>query len=132
MDTVLHDKDIPDGRGISIEYLISFTSKRIEFLVAGSNGKKDNLIIVELKRWSETSLTIRDGMVNTRPQGRLSRTTHPSYRAWSYAALLQSFNAPIEEESIFVQPRAYLHNYAPDDNVTTNSIATKQSKRQSF
>ncbi|WP_431217958.1 DNA/RNA helicase domain-containing protein [Puia sp. P3] len=48
----------------------------------------------------------------------MNTTTHPSYQAWSYAGLLQSFNATIEEESIFVQPCAYLHNYAPDDVLT--------------
>ena len=118
MDTVLHDKDIPDDCGISIEYHIPSSSKRIDFLITGSDGNRDNLIIVELKGWSEARLTERDGMVDTRLQGRMNTTTHPSYQAWSYAGLLQSFNATIEEEDIFVQPCAYLHNYAPDDVLT--------------
>lgn len=121
MNTVLHDREIPDDCGISVEYHIPFTSKRIDFLITGSDGERDNLIIVELKGWSEARLTERDGMVDTRFQGRVSRTTHPSYQAWSYAALLQSFNQTIEDESIFVQPCAYLHNYAPDD-VLTNQL----------
>jgi len=114
MDTVLHDRDIPDDCGISIEYHIPSTSKRIDFLITGSDGDRDNLIIVELKGWSEAWLTERDGMVDTLFQGRVCKTTHPSYQAWSYAGLLQSFNTAIEEESIFVQPCAYLHNYSPD------------------
>jgi DUF2075 family protein len=115
MDKILNDKDIPEDCGISIEYHIPFTSKRIDFLITGSDGERDNLIIVELKAWSEAWLTDRDGMVDTRLQGRITRTIHPSYQAWSYGALLQSFNATIEEESITVQPCAYLHNYDPDE-----------------
>ncbi|WP_431213861.1 hypothetical protein ACQ86N_02890 [Puia sp. P3] len=61
MDTVLHDKDIPDDCGISIEYHIPSTSKRIDFLITGSDGNRDNLIIVELKGWSEARLTSRAG-----------------------------------------------------------------------
>lgn len=132
MNTVLHDRDIPDDCGISIEYHIRFTSKRIDFLIAGSDGDRENLIIVELKGWSEARLTERDGMVDTRFQGRISRTTHPSYQAWSYAALLQSFNATIEEESIFVQPCAYLHNYAPDEVLTNDFYSYYTDKAPLF
>src|SRR5882757_7936450 len=96
MDTVLHDNDIPDDCGISIEYHIPGTSKRIDFLITGSDGNRDNLIIVELKGWTEARLTERDGMVETYFQRKLSRTIHPSYQAWSYAALLTAFNATIE------------------------------------
>src|SRR5690606_8748466 len=42
----------------------------------------------------------------------------PSYQAWSYAALLTSFNATVDEESIALYPCAYLHNYNPDENIT--------------
>jgi uncharacterized protein len=115
MDRVLQDRDIPDDCGISIEYNIPQTAKRVDFIISGSDGSRDNVIIIELKQWSEASLTERDGMVETRLQGRLVQTIHPSYQAWSYAALLQAFNATIEEESINLQPCAYLHNYPPDD-----------------
>jgi DUF2075 family protein len=121
MDIILHDQDIPDDCGISIEYHIPLTSKRVDFIISGSDGNNDNVIIIELKGWTEAWITERDGIIDTRFQGRVSRTTHPSYQAWSYASLLQSFNATIEEESIFLWPCAYLHNY-PKDDVLTNEF----------
>src|ERR1700722_5960986 len=107
MDRVLQDRDIPDDCRLSIEYNIPQTAKRVDFIISGSDGSRENVIIIELKQWSEASLTERDGMVETRLQGRLVQTIHPSYQAWSYAALLEAFNATIEQESINLQPCAY-------------------------
>ncbi len=118
MDRVLQDRDIPDDCSVSVEFHIPQTSKRVDFIIAGSDGEKDNVIIVELKQWSKASLTSRDGIVETQFQGRHAQTSHPSYQAWSYAALLQSFNATIEEESIQLHPCAYLHNYEQDEVIT--------------
>ncbi|ANE53136.1 DUF2075 domain-containing protein [Flavisolibacter tropicus] len=118
MDKVLQDRAIPDDCGISIEYHIPQTSKRVDLIITGSDGQKDNVIIIELKQWSEARLTERDGIVETRFQGGYSHTSHPSYQAWSYAALLQSFNATVEEENIGLHPCAYLHNYEYDDVIT--------------
>lgn len=115
MDKVLYDRDIPDDCGISIEYHIPQTAKRIDFIITGSDGTNENVLIIELKQWSEASITDQDGIVETRFRGGITTTNHPSYQAWSYAALLQSFNATIEEEKILLHPCAYLHNYEPDD-----------------
>ena len=121
MDRVLHDKDIPEDCSISIEYHIPQTAKRVDFIIAGSDGLRENVIIVELKQWSEAFITDQDGIVETRFKGGVISTSHPSYQAYSYTSLLQSFNSTIEEDSIFLQPCAYLHNYEPDD-VITNSF----------
>ena len=45
----------------------------------------------------------------------LHESSHPSYQAWSYAALLQDFNVTIQNENIQLHPCAYLHNYIEDD-----------------
>jgi len=121
MDRVLQDREIPDDCGISIEYHIPQTSKRADFIISGSDGKNDNVIIIELKQWSEASITDRDGIIETPFRGAITSTSHPSYQAWSYAALLQSFNATIEEEAIQLHPCCYLHNYE-QENVITNSF----------
>jgi hypothetical protein len=49
----------------------------------------------------------------------VKETTHPSYQAWSYAALLNGFNQTVYEENIQLIPCAYLHNYV-DDGIITN------------
>lgn len=118
MDKVLHDREIPENCGISVEYHIPQTCKRVDFIISGTDGKQENVIIIELKQWSEAWLTDQDGVIETRYKGGISATSHPSYQAWSYAALLQSFNATVEEEHINLHPCAYLHNYAPDDVIS--------------
>lgn len=115
MDKVLHDGEIPADCGISIEYHIPQTSKRVDFIISGSDGSTDNVVIVELKQWQTAEITDRDGVVRTRFKQGMKDTAHPSYQAWSYAALLNGFNEAIAEENINLHPCAYLHNYAEDD-----------------
>lgn len=114
MDRVLNDPQIPDDAGISIEYHLPQTSKRVDFIITGKDGDKENVIIIELKQWQSCESTERDGIVRTYLGGGLIDTSHPSYQAYSYAALLNGFNQTVEEESISLYPCAYLHNYEPD------------------
>ncbi|HLI92474.1 MAG TPA: DUF2075 domain-containing protein [Puia sp.] len=118
MDRVLQDREIPDDCGISVEYHIPQTSKRVDFIISGNDGTQDCVVIVELKQWSMAELSSRDGLIRTRLQGHLVETSHPSYQAWAYAALMHSFNATIEDEAIQLRACAYLHNYEPDDIIT--------------
>jgi len=120
MDKVLHDKNIPDDCGISIEYHIPQTSMRVDFIITGSDGDNDNVIIIELKQWQKATLTVKDGLVSTQFLHGRSETSHPSYQAWSYASIIKAFNATVEEDSIQLHPCAYLHNYEPDDVITND------------
>ncbi|MGH2612858.1 MAG: AAA family ATPase, partial [Rhabdochlamydiaceae bacterium] len=85
MDKVISDPDIPEDCGISIEYHLPQTSKRVDFIISGKNGSSENVIIVELKQWETAQLTDKDGLVRTRYYQGESETNHPSYQAWSYA-----------------------------------------------
>ena len=113
---VLNDDEIPGDSGVAIEYHIPNTNKRIDFLLSGKNAKQaDNLLIIELKQWSSVKKTEKDGVVVARFAGGESEVSHPSYQAWSYASLLNSFNEAVYDGGIHLQPCAYLHNYAADD-----------------
>lgn len=115
MDRILSDKDIPDDCGISIEYNIPQTSKRIDFIITGQDANgKENAILVELKQWDKIALTEKDGLVNTRFEHGPTDTSHPSYQVWSYAMLLESFNEAVYQNDIQLKPCAYLHNYKQD------------------
>ncbi|MEI7512757.1 MAG: DUF2075 domain-containing protein [Candidatus Uhrbacteria bacterium] len=117
MRDVLRDEDIPGDSGVSIEYQIPQTSKRIDFILTGQDaGGTDHALLIELKQWSEVKLSEKDGIVMT---GFFGEVSHPSYQAWSYAALLQGFNETVYEEKIQLKPCAYLHNYI-EDNVIKN------------
>lgn len=116
MDRVLNHTDIPDDAGIVIEYQIPQTSKRIDFIITGQGSNEESYaVLIELKQWSEASITEKDGVVNTFLGKNNRDVSHPSYQAWSYAALLEGFNEAVYTENIQLKPCAYLHNYTPDN-----------------
>lgn len=116
MAKVLRDKQIPDDIGVGIEFGIPQTAKRIDFILSGmSADKSPHVIVVELKQWSSSKLSDKDGIVIAQRGGAYEREgAHPSYQAWSYAALLEGFNEAVHETSIALRPCAYLHNYVDD------------------
>jgi len=125
MNTVLSDPEIPYNTGVTIELQIPQTSKRIDFIISGKNeNNKDHVVIVELKQWQSSELTEKDGIVRTALGKGLHESSHPSYQAWSYAALLQDFNVTIQTDKIQIHPCAYLHNYV-EDTVIRNSFYQK-------
>ncbi len=116
---ILTPDEIPSDAGVAIEYRIPRTSNRIDVIVSGQDaGGNDSVIIIELKQWSDAELTDKDGIVRTRLNSSMVETLHPSYQAWSYAALLEGFNETIYEEKITLKPCAYLHNYEGGDALT--------------
>ena len=111
MRNVLDDREIPDDARISIECQVPNTSKRIDFIITGQNAElRDCAVIVELKQWESASLTSMDGVVQTFIGGGYRNVSHPSYQAWSYAALLEGFNEEVYNQNIKLQPCAFLHN----------------------
>jgi DUF2075 family protein len=124
MNTILSDVQIPDDAGISIEFQIPLTSKRIDFIITGLNElKNEHVIIIELKQWSTAQLTDKDALVKTRFQHGETETAHPSYQAWSYASMIYNYNSTVQDDNITIKPCAYLHNYNPD-NVIKNNFYT--------
>ncbi|MCC7432616.1 DUF2075 domain-containing protein [Candidatus Peregrinibacteria bacterium] len=117
---ILNDPLIPADSGVAIEYRIPQTSKRIDFILTGQDENNvEQVILVELKQWDKVQLTDKDAIVVTRFQHGPQEQSHPSYQAWSYAALIKGFNQTVYEENIEINPCAYLHNYV-DDGVITN------------
>jgi len=112
MAKVLHSCAVPGNAGVAIEYGIPQTSKRIDFMLAGSNAdKRDTLVVVELKQWQTAHKTDMDGIVRTRFEHGEKEVSHPSYQAWSYVALLKNFNEAVYESDLDLSSCAYLHNY---------------------
>jgi DUF2075 family protein len=113
----LNDKSIPDDAGVAVEYTIPQSSKRMDFIISGyGEDQKPALIIMELKQWSASSATHKDGILLARRGGTMGETegTHPSYQAWSYAALLKGFNQAVYSSEMELRPCAYLHNHPPN------------------
>jgi DUF2075 family protein len=133
MERVLNDGEIPHDAGVSIEYHIPATSKRIDFILTGLDGRQqESAVLVELKQWTHASLTTKDAIVTTRLKQGESETPHPSYQAWSYKRILEDFNQTVQDEPIQLYPCAYLHNYVPDSVIANEFYADYIKKAPLF
>jgi hypothetical protein len=112
MQQVLNIPDFPDNLQVAVEFQIPQTSKRVDFLIAGSDNHDNNhVVIIELKQWEEAGKTTTDGVVTAYTGGMVRVVAHPSYQAYSYAKTIENFNATVQDEHIEMHPCAYLHNY---------------------
>ncbi|RYZ88509.1 MAG: hypothetical protein EOP06_10835, partial [Proteobacteria bacterium] len=88
MNTVLRDLEIPETAGIAIEYQLPGNSKRVDFIISGSDANhRESVVIVELKQWSSAKATTKASVVETAFKGGPQEVLHPSYQAWSYAQI---------------------------------------------
>ena len=113
MYKVLNDKAIPSDSGVAIEYNIPQTSKRVDFIISGYGEKQNpNVVIIELKQWDKVeAVDGQDALVETYTGGAVRKVVHPSYQAWSYAAMIYDYNQNVQIGNIILHPCAYLHNY---------------------
>ena len=117
MRNVLDDPDISEDVNIAIEYQIPRTSKRVDFMIAGSDEHgQDNVVIVELKQWdmAEKVDDIMEHSVRTYTGSAIRTVNHPSYQAYAYATFIRSSAEQLEDDDIQIVPCAYLHNYKPE------------------
>ena len=108
---IISDRRIDDNVQVALEYQIPLTSKRVDFMVGGSDGQKDNVVIIELKQWETCTATSRENVVKAFTGGAERDVAHPSQQAYSYAKLIENFNEAVREHNIGLIPCAYLHNY---------------------
>lgn len=111
MKDVLDDPDFSSSCKVAIEYNIPQTSKRVDFMILGNNGKDDHIVIIELKQWAKVDLvdnncchSIMSDLKSHEP------TAHPSYQAYSYKCLLLNYCDDVRIADETLKPCAYLHN----------------------
>lgn len=128
MGNVLDDNEIPDEVGVAIEYNIQPTSKRIDFLLSGTDKNNNmSVIIIELKQWDKCEIVEdEDGVVVTYVGGGNRKVAHPSYQAMSYAHLIKDYNEAAQEGPIYLFPCAFLHNYYCRDEDPINDSLYKE------
>lgn len=134
MADVLSDESLPGDMGVGIEFGIPQTAKRIDFILSGlDEANEPRAIIVELKQWSTSAVTDKDGIVRAQRGGPTeTEGPHPSYQAWSYAALLQGFNEAVHEGGVQLRPCAYLHNHFRDGTIDDPRYAAYTDKAPLF
>ena len=116
MRDIVDESAIDDDVQIAIEYNIPQTSKRVDFIIFGSDEKgKDNIVIVELKQWTKAEVVDDDMHFSVRTYvGNDNRIVcHPSYQAYSYSRFISNYSQVVHDQDIHLAPCAYLHNYLP-------------------
>jgi hypothetical protein len=117
----MNTPEIPDDAGVAVEYRVNGRKYRIDFMISGETlARKESLVIVELKQWTDIQYSELAEHVRTSIGGAVRDARHPSYQAWSYASHLKSFNEYVYMNAINVSACAYLHNCI-DSSVVGNS-----------
>lgn len=104
--------EISNDCSVAIEYNIPQTSKRVDFMILGSDkNNKDNIVIIELKQWAKVQKvddyskhSILSDLKSNEP------TAHPSYQVFSYKSLIVNYCEDIKSDRDMLHPCAYLHN----------------------
>lgn len=129
MRNIVDDPEIDDNVRVAIEYNIPLTSKRVDFIISGSDEEgNDNVVIVELKQWQEAEI-VDDDMhycVKTNVGKHGNIVPHPSYQAYSYARIIYNNCQTLVDNSINLAPCAYLHNYKPEKKYVLESPIYKE------
>ena len=97
---------------VAVEYRLKHSQERLDFLIYGldANNKK-NMVIVELKQWSQVSVSGSLNKVHTMvAKGHFEDHFHPSYQAYNYAGQLKAFNEYVQNEKIGIESCSYCHN----------------------
>ncbi|MBQ7283044.1 MAG: ATP-dependent DNA helicase RecG, partial [Spirochaetales bacterium] len=111
MKNALDDSYFSKDCQVAIEYNIPQTSKRVDFMILGNNGGKDNIVIVELKQWAKVEkvdencphLVLSDLRAH-------EPVPHPSYQAYSYKCLILDYCDDTSVNRQTILPCTYLHN----------------------
>ncbi len=116
MRSAIDDPEIPGDVEVAVEFQIPRTSKRVDFMLAGTDQDgKSNVIVVELKQWDNAEKVddIMQHSVRAFTGGAYRIVNHPSYQAYAYATFIKNSSEQVQDERIGIRPCAYLHNCDP-------------------
>ena len=130
---VMNDPEIHDDAGIAVEYRLNGRRFRIDFMITG-NDRSGNpqVVIVELKQWTEIQLSDTPNHVITFLGGSMREERHPSYQAWSYQSHLELYNEFIYTNQVEINSCSYLHNCTENKVVGSSRYKELLSKSPVF
>ncbi len=101
---------------VVVEYELPYIAKRIDvmFLGKGKNGK--NIVIMELKQWSDVKPSNIDRDISTFTGGAERDIPHPSDQVAGYYYNLNDFMDVFTDDKIKLYACAYCHNYSRKEN----------------
>lgn len=112
LKNVIDSNKLYDNRLI-LEYSLPYTSERIDCIMFGrGNNQKENVVVIELKQWSNVTDCDREGNVITFIAGANREEAHPSLQVRGYHYHLLDFMQMFEEEPpVDLHSCVYCHNY---------------------
>jgi len=102
-----------------VEYELPFSSRRIDLILFGKDeNNNENIIIVELKQWSNKSIKRieDDGNLLVQYGKHLSEVAHPCIQVEGYYFYLKDFVTIFNEEKISLSACVYCHNYSRNND----------------
>ena len=118
MARVLSDSDLDRDIDVAVEYKLVQSRDRIDFLICGNDDAgHENVVVVELKQWSQARPTNKQYFVHTFGGGGEGDYWHPSYQAYNYAQILVNFNEYVRSRKVGLPSCSYLHNMAEGNSV---------------
>ena len=102
---VLADSGLDDEIDVAVEYKLKNSLDRLDFLIYGlDENDRKNMVIVELKQWSQVQKTSSYNKVFTMVAKGVSEDHfHPSYQSYNYAGNLKSFNEYVQNEKMEIK-----------------------------
>jgi len=103
-----------DDNMMVLEYELPYTTQRIDCIFFGKAHDGDrNMVVIELKQWSEVSASDVEGNVVTFIGGAERMVPHPSLQVEGYHMLLQDFVEAFETPPrLNLSSCVYCHNYS--------------------
>ena len=108
--------------GVILEYQLPLTSKRIDCLICGKDGKDaERAVIIELKQWEKAKSCEDSDKVMTFVGGDQREVLHPAVQVGQYRMYLQENHTAFYagEHPVLLDACSYLHNYSatPSDAI---------------
>lgn len=115
MAMTIDGADLHDN-GITIEYRLPLTSKRLDCMITGeAHDGQAAAVIVELKQWEFVEASPIDNCVTTILAKGLRDVLHPSAQVGGYTRYLLDAHSAFTESEIDLRGCSYLHNLRRDD-----------------
>ncbi|MGL5519882.1 MAG: DNA/RNA helicase domain-containing protein [Metamycoplasmataceae bacterium] len=110
-----------DQQYILLEFKVPRSKKRIDIILVGKNNISKNLLIIELKGWSQIELDNKTDFIKTNTSYG-NTFLHPAFQANDYKNILNNSYSLEQEEKFKVYSSAYLPNFLPqkDNNPLEN------------
>jgi len=102
---------------IVLELELPYSSYRIDCMFFGKDkNNEDNVVVIELKQWSEVQDCDVENNIITRFGGSEVMVSHPSFQVEGYHFFLKDFYEIFEEDNIDLSSIVYCHNYTKSTN----------------